>query len=48
MCYALVLNCYDNLGLKYVVKATGLCPELPTCLSTTRQPGSGVDSTQHA
>lgn len=48
MCYVLILNYCDNLGLEYAVKAIGLCPELPTCLSTTRQPVAGVDGTQHA
>lgn len=38
MCDALVLNCCDNLGLECAGRDTGLCPELPTCLSTTRQP----------
>lgn len=48
MCYVLILNCCDTLGLEDAVKAIRLCPELPTCLSTTRQPVSGVDGTQHA
>ena len=37
MCCAVILNCCDNLGSGCAAQATGLCPELPTCLPTARQ-----------